>query len=250
MEYEFYYWPWIQGRGEFVRLALEYAQAPYVDIGRGSDDDGFGVPAIRAMLEPDAAPGPGPGANELQPFAPPFLKAGDLTIAHSANILMFLGDRHALAPKDEAGRLWAHQLQLTVTDFVKEIHDTHHPISNALYYEDQKDAAKQRTENFLDLRAPKYLGYFERVLARNSVESGYAIGAALTHPDLSFFQLIAGLRYAFPNAMARMEADYPLLSQLHDTVATLPRMDVYLNSSRRIPFNEQGIFRRYPELDE
>ncbi|MFT6581270.1 MAG: glutathione S-transferase [Alphaproteobacteria bacterium] len=242
MGYDFFYWPWIQGRGEFVRLALEYAQAPYVDIGRGSDDDGFGVPALRAVLESET--------EDQPPFAPPFLKTVDRTIAQAANILLFLGDRHNLAPKDEAGRFWAHQLQLTVTDFVSEIHDTHHPIANAMYYEDQKDAAKQKTENFLEIRAPKYLGYFERVIAQNPADSGFAIGTTPTYPDLSIFQLVAGLRYAFPNAMARLENDAPMVSQLHDTVAALPTVDAYLSSSRRIPFNERGIFRRYRELDE
>ena len=242
MEYDFFYWPWIQGRGEFVRLALEYAQAPYVDIARGSDDDGLGVSAMRAVLAADSEDHP--------PFAPPFLKADDRTIAQAANILLYLGDRHDLAPKDEVGRFWAHQLQLTVTDFVSEIHDTHHPIANAMYYEDQKDAAKQKTENFLEIRAPKYLGYFERAIAQNPTESGYIIGTTPTYPDLSIFQLVAGLRYAFPNAMARLESDVPLISQLHDTVANLPTIDAYLSSSRRIPFNESGIFRHYRELDE
>jgi glutathione S-transferase len=242
MGYEFYYWPWIQGRGEFVRLALEYAQAEYVDVARGSDNEGRGVAAMRAVLDSESEDHP--------PFAPPFLKTGDQIIAQAANILLYLGERHDLAPKDEVGQSWAHQLQLTVTDFVSEIHDTHHPIANAMYYEDQKDAAKQKTENFLEIRAPKYLGYFERAIARNPADSGFTIGTAPTYPDLSIFQLVAGLRYAFPNAMARLENDLPLVSQLHDTVATLPTIDAYLSSSRRIPFNESGIFRHYRELDE
>ena len=241
MAYEFYYWPWIQGRGEVVRLALEYAGVNYVDIGRGSEEDGQGVAAIRAFLESDTA--------QPQPYAPPFLKVGELVIAHAANILMYLGDHHALAPSNEAERLYAHQLQLTVTDFVKEIHDTHHPIANALYFEDQIGEAKQKSVHFLEVRAPKYLGYFERAIAGNSVGSDYTIGSVPTHVDLSIFQLIAGLRYAFPKAMARIEPDFPLASGLHDTVAVLPRIAEYLASDRRIPFNEKGVFRRYPELD-
>jgi glutathione S-transferase len=241
MAYEFYYWPWIQGRGEVVRLALEYSGADYVDVGRGSEEDGQGVAAIRAFLETDAA--------QPQPYAPPFLRTGDLVIAHAANILLYLGDHHDLAPADEVARLYAHQLQLTVTDFVKEIHDTHHPISNALYYEEQIEPAKQKSAHFLEVRLPKYLGYFERVILGNPAGSGYAIGLTPTHVDLSIFQLIAGLCYAFPKAMAQIESDYPLASRLHDTVVALPRIAEYLASDRRIPFNEKGVFRRYPELD-
>ncbi len=237
MSYEFYYWPGIQGRGEFVRLALELAGADYIDVARC---DG-GMAAMQAIVDGDHA-----GAL---PYAPPFLKSEDLVIAHVANILLFLGDRHDLAPKNEAGRLWAHQLQLTVTDFVSEVHDTHHPIANVLYYEDQKDEAARKAENFLDIRVPKYLSYFERAVARNQTNSGYVIGSAPTYPDLSLFQLMAGLRYAFPNAMARIEPDFPRLSAMHDLVAALPHVAAYLESDRRIPFNEHGVFRHYPELD-
>ena len=38
MRYELYYWPSIQGRGEFIRLTLEEAGADYVDVARKSDD--------------------------------------------------------------------------------------------------------------------------------------------------------------------------------------------------------------------
>lgn len=237
MSYQFYYWPGIQGRGEFVRLALEFAGADYADVARGDD----GMAAMQAFVD-------GEQAGSL-PFAPPFLKASDLVIAQVANILLFLGDRHGLAPKDETGRLWAHQLQLTVTDFVGEIHDTHHPIANALYYEEQKEEAARKTAQFLDTRLPKYFSYFERVLRRNTAQSGFLIGQEPTYPDLSIFQLIAGLRYAFPNAMARTEPDYPGLVAIYDRVAALPPIAGYLTSGRRIPFNEHGVFRRYPELD-
>src|SRR5262245_7807774 len=140
MPYELYYWPSNQGRGEFVRLALEEAAVDYVDVGRLPEADGGGVPAILKLMN----------AADLKtpPFAPPFLKAGELIIGQTANILMFIGAHHGLAPADEAGRLWAHQLQLSVTDFVKEIHDTHHPVGAAFYYEDQKAEAKRYTENF------------------------------------------------------------------------------------------------------
>jgi glutathione S-transferase len=235
LRYELYYWPSIQGRGEFVRLALEEGACDYVDVARRN-----GVSAMMRLME-------GKG-TDTPPYAPPFLKAGRIVIGQTANILHYLGARHGLAPKAEAGRLWAHQLQLTVTDFVKEIHDTHHPIASSLYYEDQKREAKRYTAEFLKARVPKYLGYFEGLLGRN--RAGWLIGGRLTYPDLSVFQLVAGLRYAFPRAMARIEKKHPRVVALHDKVAERPRIAAYLASGRRIPFNEHGIFRRYPELDE
>ena len=241
MPYELYYWPTIQGRGEFVRLALEAAGADYVDVARGAPEDGQGVPALMRLMQ---------GADVARPpFAPPFLKDGDRLIAQTAEILLFLGERLELAPKDEAGRLWAHQLQLTIADLVGEAHDTHHPIASGLYYEDQKPEAARRSADFLEARVPKYLGYFETVLARNPDGPAHMVGKGLTYPDLSQFQVVEGLRYAFPKAMARLEADAPNVIALHDRVAALPRIEAYLSSPRRIPFNEQGIFRRYPELD-
>lgn len=241
MRYELFYWPSIQGRGEFVRLLLEQAGADYVDIGRESESSGMGVAAIRRWLEDRQIVTP--------PYAPPFLRAGELVIAQTANILQFLGPRHDLAPADEGGRLWTHQLQLTLADFVKEIHDTHHPIANSLYYEQQKPAAKRRAADFRKLRLPKYLGYFEGVLGRNPHGGNHMVGNALTYADLSMFQVIAGLRYAFPRAMAQVRSDYPLLDALHERVAALPRIAAYLASKRRIAFNQHGLFRHYPELD-
>jgi glutathione S-transferase len=240
MRYELYYWPSIQGRGEFVRLALEEAGADYVDVAREPAKKG-GMPAMLRLMD---------GAGVARPpFAPPFLKAGRLIIAQTANILLYLGGRHGLAPAGEAGRLWAHQLQLTLADFVQEIHDTHHPISGNLYYEDQKSEARRRAADFLKSRAPKFLGYFERVLERNPTGRGHLVGGRLSYPDLSLFQVLAGLRYAFPRAMARIEKRHPRVTALHDRVAERPRIAAYLASPRRIPFNEDGIFRHYPELD-
>ena len=240
MQYELYYWPSIQGRGEFIRLALEDAGADYVDVARGSPEAGQGVPALMRLMS---------GADRAPPFAPPFLKAGGLLIGQTANILQFLGPKLGLAPADEAGRLFAHQLQLTITDLVSEVHDTHHPIASGLYYEDQKPEALRRTAEFLKHRAPKYLGYFETVLGRNPDGPGQLVGAATSYVDLSLFQVIEGLRYAFPKAMARLQADCPKATAVHDQMASRPQLKAYLASERRIPFNEQGIFRRYPELD-
>ena len=239
MPYELYYWPSNQGRGEFVRLALEEAAAEYIDVGRLSEAEGGGVPAILKLMN----------APEIKtpPFAPPFLKAGELIIGHTANILMFIGAHHQLAPADEAGRLWAHQLQLSVTDFAKEIHDTHHPLGAALYYEEQKPEAKRYTENFLKLRLPKFLNYFETVLNRNN--GRHLVGSSLSYVDLSLFQLVAGLRYAFPRAMSGIEPSVPRLVALHDAVQSRPRIAAYLASPHRMPFDEKGVFRCYPELD-
>lgn len=236
--YQLYYWPGLQGRGEFVRLALEEAGVPYEDVARQKK----GMPELQASL--DFA------HSEHPSFAPPVLRAGELLIGQTANILLFLGARHGLAPRAEAGRLWANQLQLTIADIVNEVHDTHHPLSTNLYYEDQKKAAKVRSKDFIAERIPKFLGYFEQVLANNPGRGAFAVGARLSYVDLSLFQLMAGLRYAFPNAMARREHAWPRLVALHDAVAARPNIAAYLQSKRRISFNEDGIFRHYPELDK
>ncbi len=241
MRYELYYWPSIQGRGEFVRLALEAAGADYVDVARGAEAQGASMSALLRLLDGETIPRP--------PFAPPFLKAGKLMMGQTANILLFLGARHGLAPASEAGRSWAHQLQLTLADLVGEVHDTHHPISSGLYYEDQRREARECAADFLATRAPKYLGYFEQVLARNPAGERHLIGARLSYPDLSLFQVVAGLRFAFPRAMARLEETHPRTVALHERIATRRRIAAYLASDRRIAFNEDGIFRHYEALD-
>ncbi len=235
MRYQLFYWPEIQGRGEFVRLALEDAGAPYDDVARRKG----GMDRMMAMMKG--------GRDKRPPFAPPFLISGKLVIAQVANILFYLGPRLKLAPRDEAGRQWLHQLQLTVTDFVKEVHDIHHPVGTGLYYEDQKPEAKRYAEGFLDARAPKYLGYFETLLKKSG--GPFVLGRKISYVDLSLFQLIAGMRYAFPSAMKGIEKQVPHLVETHDRVTARPRIEAYLNSKRRIAFNEMGIFRHYPELD-
>ena len=234
MRYELYYWPGIQGRGEYVRLALEEAGAEYVDVAHSER----GMAAMIGMME---------ARSGTPPFAPPFLKAGKLVIGQTANILLYLGSRHGLAPKAEAGKLWVHQLQLTVADFVLEIHDTHHPIGVSLYYEDQRGPAKKRTGEFWRERVPKYLGYFEQLLQSNG--GSYLAGRRLTYADLSLFQIVEGLRYAFPKRMKAFERRIPGLVDLHDRVAIRPNIKAYLASDRRIAFNEDGIFRHYKALD-
>ncbi len=239
MQYQLYYWPSIQGRGEFVRLALEEAGAEYVDVARRSGS-GMGVNAMQKFLDD--------GKLAETPYAPPFLKAGKLIIGQTANILLYLGQRHGLAPRNEAGRLWVNQLQLTVADFVTEIHDTHHPIGGSLYYHQQKAEARRRSKNFRTVRMPKFLSYFEQVLSGGKGRR-YMAGNTLSYADLAMFQLVAGLRFAFPKAMKKQEPDYPALVDLHDRIAARPNIAAYLASKRRIAFNEYGIFRYYPELD-
>jgi glutathione S-transferase len=234
MRYELYYWPSIQGRGEYVRLALEDAGADYVDVARER-----GTASMMALMDGKA--------TETPPFAPPFLKAGKMVIGQTANILLYLGARHGLAPKTEAGRLWVHQLQLTIADLVLEVHDTHHPLGPSLYYEEQRAPAKKRSAEFWKERVPKYLGYFEKLIARRG--GTYITGRRITYVDLSLFQIIAGLRYAFPKRMQKFEREIPGLVALHDRVAARPNIEAYLASPRRIPFNEDGIFRHYKALD-
>jgi glutathione S-transferase len=241
MTYVLYYWPGIQGRGEYVRLALEEAGARYVDIALVPDEKGGGVPAIERYLVSDAVQRP--------PFAPPFLKAGRQLIGQTANILLYLGGRLGLAPRDEAGRLWTHQLQLTIADFIVESHDTHHPIGGGLYYSQQKREARRRARDFLEFRLPKFFDYFERVLERNPGRGPWLVGTKVTYADLSLAQVVAGLRYAFPSASRPALRSHPRLRELHDAVFARPRIKRYVASRRRLAFNNDDLFRRYRELD-
>lgn len=239
--YELHYWPTIQGRGEFVRLALECAAVPYTDVARMPEAHGGGEEALSQSLDR--------AHSRMIPFAPPYLKAGELVIGQTANILLFLGRRHGLAPADEAGCLWTHQLQLTIADLIAEVHDSHHPISVADYYEDQQPEAAKSAAAFRKHRLPKYLGYFEKVLSRVSPDQLWLVGEQPTYADLSLFQVVEGLTYAFTRWMRKHAAEYPRVGALHDRVAALPRIESYLKSPRRIEFNEQDIFRHYRELD-
>ena len=233
MKYELYYWSGIPGRGEFVRLALEDAGVEYWDSAHAKDGDEKMMALMKRLERP--------------PFAPPFLKAGSLVIGQTANILLYLGERHGLAPKSAGSSFWVHQLQLTIADLVAEVHDAHHPIAGSFYYEDQKHEAAKRTKSLREERLPKYLGYFNDVLKRDG--GGWLVGKRASYADLSLFQAIEGLRYAFPNTMKPLERRYRELAPLHDRVAKRPRIAAYLASKRRQTFNTQGIFRHYPELD-
>jgi glutathione S-transferase len=241
MMYELYYWPGIQGRGEFVRLALEEGNAKYIDIALEPENRGGGVPAMNKFLEGPRVPHP--------PFAPPFLKVGKQLIGQTSNILLYLGGPLKLAPRDEAGKLWVHQLQLTVADLVVEAHDTHHPIAAGLYYKEQKAAAKRRAEDFREHRIPKFFNYFEKVLTRNRTAGPWLVGGRVTYADLSLAQVVAGIRYAFPTASKKALRKYPRLLKLHDAVFERPRIKRYVESGRRLAFNNDDLFRDYPELD-
>jgi glutathione S-transferase len=241
MTYELYYWPGIQGRGEFIRLALEEGGARYREVGALSEREGGGVPAILRMLAARGITRP--------PFAVPVLKAGRQLIAQTPNILLYLGGRLRLAPRDEPGRLWTHQLTLTILDLYVEIFATHHPLGDGYAYEEQKGPARRRTRYFLRMRLPKFLGYFERVLELNRAHEPWMVGARLSYADLSMAEMIAGLTYAFPKATARGLRRRPRLAALHEAVFERPRIARYLASGRRLPFNNDDLFRHYPELD-
>jgi glutathione S-transferase len=231
---ELYYWPGIQGRGEFVRLLLEDAGTAYTDVAR----ERGGMERMRRFLD-----GKEPG---LRPFAPPFVVVDDFVVGQTAEILSFLARLVGLVPDDDAARLAAHQVQLTIADVVVEAHDVHHPIAPSLYYDDQKPESLRRSVHFRQERMPKYLGWLEDVSARGG---GHPVGGVHTYVDLSIFQLVEGLRYAFPSAMEALEPTLPTLVAIRDRVAARPSVAAYLASSRRIPFNTKGIFRHYPELD-
>lgn len=241
MPYQLHYWPGIQGRGEFVRLALEAAGAPYIDVARGDASNGQGLPALFHYLQDASVVRP--------PFACPVLVDGKQVIGQTAAILLYLGPRLKLVGASEADRLWAHQIQLTIADAVNEVHNTHHPLAGSLYYEEQKKEAFIAAKEFRTQRIPKFLGWLEAVLARNPKGNTHLVGARLSYPDLSLFQLVEGLLYAFPRATKRALKKTPLVLALHDRVAQHRRVSAYLSSERRRPFNEDGIFRRYPELD-
>lgn len=236
---ELFYWPQIQGRGEFVRLVLEDTGVHYVDVCRTSD----GLERLNQIMHGEGAP--------LMPFAPPFLRADDLWLSHTAAITSFLGEKLGLAPLFEQERLVARSIALTIADLVTEVHDTHHPISVEHEYERQQEPAKLRAAAFRDYRMPQFLRYLERTIVRNDRTggAGVLVGTDVSYVDLSAFQVIEGLKLAFPRAFGKISRELPRLTALHDRVGMRPRLASYLASERRLPFNDQDVFRHYPELD-
>jgi glutathione S-transferase len=236
--YELFYWAEIQGRGEFVRLVLEDLAQPYVDVAREATD---GSELLGELLSTELAP---------YAFAVPVLREGDLVIPQTVAITRFLGERHGLAPADERGRLATHAVALTIADLVTEVHDTHHPLSVEDVYEDQKEAAATRARVFRDKRLRKFLRHLEGMLGHDTSSDGrYLVGNTCTYADLAAFQVVEGLLFAFPRAMQRLRIEIPKLLALRDRIAARPNIAAYLASPRRLPFNQMGIFRRYPELD-
>ena len=241
MAYEFFYWPEIQGRGEFVRLALEDAGAAYIDVARGLESDGRGIPAMLAVMR-------GEGTSHI-PFAPPFLRDGDVIVSHTAAILLYLGRRIGLAPTGEDGRLWTHQIQLTITDIVKEVYNSHHPIDEDKWFHEQKDEATARAAVFRGDRMPKFLAWFERILEANPAGADHLVGSFVTYADLSLFQLVEGLRFAFPLASERELAKLPHVMALHKAVAERATPEGLSGERTARTVRGTGIFRRYSELD-
>lgn len=235
--YKLIYWSNIQGRGEFIRLILEEAGVAYEEVGRLPEPEG-GDEVVASYLY---------GKGQGNPaFGPPLLQDGELVLAQTAAICDHLGRKHGLAPSSEFGRAYALQLQLTVADAVVEAHDTHHPISASLTYEEQKAPAAERASYFVKDRIPKFLGYFETALMRGG---HFLVEDNLSYADLSVFQLMCGLEYAFPKAYAAATQKTPGLVSFKKRISQRPNIAAYLESPRHIPLNEQGIFRHYPELD-
>jgi len=231
VSYQLWYWPNIPGRGEFVRLALEAAEIDYEDMAREK-----GAEALVEDLQ---------SRSGIKPLAPPYLVDGDLCIGQTANILAILADRHDFGAGELETDLQLIQLQLDVTDIVAEVHNVHHPVSGNLYYHDQMDAAYEAAQNFRDTRIPHFLDHFEGALEENG--GPYMLGDSWTHIDTSLFQLMEGLDYMFPSRMRSL--DYPRLELCRQAVMEIDGIEQYLASDRRLPFNEDGIFRHYPELD-
>lgn len=233
MSLELWYWPDIPGRGEFVRLFCEAGEIDYTDMARERGADAL-VEHMHAL-------------QGSRPFAPPYIVDGDVVIGQTAHILSYLSDRNGLGSGEQDVDLQLIQLQLDISDFVAEVHSTHHPVAHDLYYADQMDAAYDHAEHFRANRIPKYLIHFENALAVNG--GPFLLGDQWTHVDTSLFQVMEGLDYAFPRYMAEMHGSWPHLAALQATVPDIEGLAAYLASERRIPFNEDGIFRHYEELD-
>ncbi|KAM0264933.1 hypothetical protein ACHAQJ_000449 [Trichoderma viride] len=244
-EYELIYWPGIPGRGEVVRLLFEETGTPYTDTAKGKK-------AVPTLLSYTAAKNVGDETNPPL-FAPPVLKHGDLVINQLPNILLYLAPKLGLAPTSGDGVYHLNEIALTILDgFLNEVHETHHPIDTAQYYEVQKEEAKKRSKAFREERLPKFLGYVQRVLdGKRSGEGGWLYGGELTYVDLVLFQCLDGTKYAFPKAVEKFRegGEYDGVFKLYDAVKERPNIKAYLESERRVAYAD-GIWRHYPELEE
>jgi len=240
MAYELYYWPFIPGRGEPVRLTFAFGGVAYRDVAREAPSPKEGAEILVSFNEGERSEG--------HPFAPPYLivdEDGERTLHwQSAHLCDLVARREGLV--DEANASYAASLVLTLADLMDEAHDTHHPLATGLYYEEQKDAAKVRAGYFWENRIPKYLGFFEH----HASDAGTLVGEATSHVDAIAWHVLEGLHYAFPKAMASYAGRWPKLEALRACVPQHPSLGAYIASDDRMAFNEQGIFRRYPELDD
>ncbi|SMY24333.1 unnamed protein product [Zymoseptoria tritici ST99CH_1A5] len=249
-KYEILYHPGIPGRGEFIRLAFEVTGTPYTDIAN-SQKDGYATVQKTCMNTTSTA---SEGSNPPM-FAPPALripgagKNGEaLVIAQTSNILLYLSEKLSLLPEgDENGKYFVNQLVLTALDLNNEIHDTHHPIGPSLYYEDQKDASLLKAKDVRENRIPKFLSYFERVLKGNG-DGKYLVGERVTTADVTVWQVLDGLQFAFPKEMAVRRKEFEALFKWYEGFKEEKGLKAYLGSERRLPYS-QGVFRYYPELD-
>ncbi|EJU05030.1 glutathione S-transferase C-terminal-like protein [Dacryopinax primogenitus] len=248
--YILHYWGGIPGRGEYVRLAFEYAGVSYTD----SNDSAKLLKTLRS--------------TSPSHFAPPMLELPNGKIlSQTPAILNYLAPKLGLAgekgnllknavedddEREEAEfeRSIVNQLVLTALDLCVEAHDSHHPIASSLYYEDQKQEALRRAEDFLKLRIPKYLAHFEETLRKNKVSHSHLVGKTTTTADLVLFHVVDGLLYAFPRRMGALDkgGKYKRVLKLHEKIMAEGGIKEYVESGRRRKFGV-GLFRHYPELD-
>lgn len=255
--YTLLYHPGIPGRGEYIRLALEASNTPYTDLAV-EKKDGYAEVQQACMnkgLESEAGNPP--------IFAPPALRivggrddGGTLVISQTPNILDYLGGRVGMAGDagKEDEKYFVAEVALTALDLSNEVHDSHHPVAVALYYEDQKEESLRRAKDLRENRIPKFFSYFARTLKHNAEKSGqgrYLVSDRLTYADTTVWQVLDGLYFAFPKEMAARKEEEEfreLLGPFYDGVKEEKGIKEYLASGRRMEYS-MGLFRRYPELD-
>lgn len=249
-EYKLLYHPGLPGRGEYIRLAFEATSTPYTDVSNTSQ---AGIGEVYGTLSPQSL---GEGLNPPK-FAPPMLRVGgagpngsDLLISQTSNVLLYLGRKLGLSGESEAEGYWVNEVVLTGLDFCNDCHDTHHPIATGMFYEDQKDEALKKASDFRENRIPKFLGYFERVLRGNGAraQGKYLVGKGLTAADLVVWQVVDGVRYAFPKEMEARMKEFEGVWEFYESLKGESWLEEYLASERRLKYGD-GIFRYYKELD-
>ncbi|KAK4058824.1 hypothetical protein OIO90_000270 [Microbotryomycetes sp. JL221] len=250
-DFEVVYHAGIPGRAEFVRLMFEATGVTYRDAPQEDGQDCI-IPYVTGNFADH-------DKNPL-PFAVPVLRHNDVVISQVPNIVLYLSSR--LPPIDLDGEStntaqtpaplhdlstfhWLEQL-MTILDMNNEVHETHHPIDIRLYYEDQKAEAQKRAQAFREARIPKFLGNFENNIKKHT--SGF-LNEKVSPADLALFHMVEGILFAFPERINQVKSEFPHVFKLRDTIKSSRRIQAYINSGRRIPFNNYGIFRHYTELD-